>query len=454
LSLRERFSQALAVIKGESPIRVDARRAKLGGLFTQPMARLPIDAVNLAEVERTNPTIGRAISVIAEDAASVPLKLVRESTDGKSHTEVRNHPAIKLFQHINSTETPFNYWVGVYKDLLTFGNHYDWMELDDDPAGEEDPVSLYRLRAHETRPVPDGKDIVRSYEWETADGIVQKYRLEEVLHFRTANIWDPYVGMSPLDRLRGSIVLTRQMLRWNYNRFVNDISAGIIFFTEGDFLTDEELDNQKEYIKTRFSGVEKTRDPLVLAGDKWDIKVLERPSDDDIQFLNGLRWLRAEAAMVLAVPPSKLMDYSDSFRSNSKEMDLTYWEDTIQSWHRLVLDVLNTIFLPRYYGGQQRLKFVYDYSGVAALAISEFDSAQVQEILHREGLITANEARQALGRDASDDPMADKLLHNGQPLGKSPNPGNTAKPSATGPKKPDPEEDGKSLLKELIHEPL
>jgi len=441
VGLRQRFSQALASLKGTNPIAVDARRSQIGGLFTQPMASLPIDAVNLAEVERTNPTIGRGIAVIAEDAASVPLKLVRVSVDGKTHEDVSDsHPAVRLFKHINAVDTPSNYWISVYKDLLTIGNHYSHMEFD---KPTEEPLTLYRLPSHQVKPKPDQKKIVRGYWWETSDGIVQKYGLREILHFKTPNIWDPYVGMSPLDRLRGSIVLERQMRRWNYNRFINDISAGLIFFTETDFLTEEKLDKAKEYIKTRFSGVEKTRDPLILAGDKWDIKVLERPSDDDIQFLNGLKWLRAEAAMVLGVPPSKLSDYSDSFRSNSKEMDLTYWEDTIMSWHKLVLDVFNTIFLPRFYGGQQRLRFMYDYSGIAALAISEFDQAQVQEILTRSGVVSANEARQVLGYDERPEKEADMLLHNGQPLGKAPNPGSVAKPKPAGPSDTDPEEDGK-----------
>lgn len=364
---------------------------------------------------------------ISHDATSVPLELIEIGKDGNINRVVTDHPAVEVWSHINPVDTPKLWWQSVYADLIVFGNHYSWADLDKNGY----PVNLIRLPAHQVTPKPDRKNIVQKYIWEQVDGKKEYYDINRIIHFKTRNLQTPYIGMPILDRLRSTIVLEQQMRRWNYARFKNTIWGTVFLTTEKTIGDEEEKEELLQYLKQKMAGVEKTGDPVVLDGENWDIKVIDRATETDIGFLEGMKFLRQEYAMVLDLPPAKLSVWDDAFRSNSTEMDRQYWEDCIMSWHGLIEEFMNSIIMPRYWPKEKNLKWKYNYSGVKALAKSELEQAQVQQIYVREGIRSRNESRKTIGDNVRPEPEADMLLHNGQPLGEKPKeqlPGDGADP--------------------------
>lgn len=396
----------------------------LAGLF-QAMEEPPVDAGPLGEIERDNPTLHRVVQTIATDAAGVELVLVRKSANGKKRTQIFDHPALNLLKHPNKFDSSFSYHETIYTDLLVYGNHYSWTDRKTAPGGV--PTMLIRTPAHQMK-VKGSKDptkIVEKYIWDNGSGTNDpiEYKPEEIIHIKTKNLHKPYIGQSPLDPLRFYINLERSMQRFQWNRFKNQVTPNLILQSE-QLVTGgpERKEELKNYIKRKMSGIDHVYEPLILDGERWGITIVPRATEDEIAYLAGLKWIRATYAMAFGVPPSQLADWSDSFRSNSREQTRDYYMEVLGAWHRLVLSYLNDIYLPRYWESEPNLEFEYDYSAVPALAFSRYEMAQHNEILIRNAIVTPDEARENMGFDPTGEEYMQKHYWNGKELGKEPDP--------------------------------
>jgi HK97 family phage portal protein len=436
LGFFSRLKEAAALMRGRDPRAVYSDRSVLAGIF-QPLNEMPVDAAALGSYERKNPSIFRLVQTIASDAASVRLQLVRLLDGGKKHEVIDDHPAIKAFDFPNPVDPSYIYWESVYADLLTYGNSYTWLG---EITPRRGPGVILRIPPEQIKVIPDRKKIVKNYEWTPAQSGVAKetYKVEEILHFKTRNLSTPYLGMPPLERLRPYLLIEDQMLTWNWNRFKNAIPTSLILQTEqpvaGGTETKEKLGR---YIKQKMSGVEHAGEPLILDGDKWKVDTIARASEDEIAFIKGLQHIRSTYAMCYGTPPSQMSDWSDSFRSNSRDQVKDYYIGTVQAWHRLVLAFLNEIWLRRFWPKENNLRFRYDYGEVPILAFSELEKAQVMEILVRGAMLQPEEGRSAAGYDTTNDPAMKKFYWNGKELGKEPAPAPN-RPKADGePDEPD-----------------
>lgn len=356
----------------------------------------------------------------------MPLILVRRSKDGTRREILEDHEAILLFKHPNQVDSSFMFWLTAFMDLFTFGNHYSWLDLQNGK-----PFRTLRLPADQVKIKADRNSpaIISEFIWEPGGGAKTiRYKRNEILHFKTSNIHnsnpeEALMGMSPLEPVRSFVQLERVMNKWNWNRFLNSIPSNLILQSEQMVAGGEDRKEQlRRYIKQKMAGPDHAGEPLILDGERWKVDVIARPSEDEIAFLGGLKWIRATYAMNYGIPPSQLGDWSDSFRSNSKEQTADYVSEVMGSWHTLVLGVLNDIYLDRFWPNEPDLRFEYDYSQVPALQPYRYQMAQINEILVRNAMLQPDEARQAMGYDESGEEAMAKFYWNGQELGKEPEP--------------------------------
>jgi HK97 family phage portal protein len=394
----------------------------MAGFLQTPTQPAP-DAGPLLETDQISAVVSRCINVISEDAAHVPLQLY--DMRGAQPTVVTDHPAIALWRHINPVETPTVYKQQLYADLLAEGNHFAWVALEDGV-----PQQMIRLAPEEVTVIPDDRKggnstIIKGYEWRTSDSKVETYGLNQILHFRTRNPASIYRGMGLLARAREQIIMDRSLRQYKIAQVRNGIPTSMVVtmknYTGGaDDAAFERFTNET-WAKQR--GVANAGKPWFIREGDVDIDLIPRATEDETALLATLTYTRNEFAMLFGVPPSRLSDYGSSFRANASEQSRSYWQDTIMTWHRLVIDYLNSIFLPRYFpeeisaAGTLNIKFGYEYSQVRALALSHRDMASVNEILVRNAMRTPNEAAISMGDPIHDDPAADELYMNGKKLG-------------------------------------
>lgn len=390
----------------------------MAGFIQAPTSPAP-DAKALEETEQINAVIGRCVNVISEDAASVPLRLFDISNPGRPK-EISDHPAIVLWRHINPVESPVVFKQQVFADLLCEGNHFAW--LDKDNAGV--PRSMIRIPPEQVKVEPDPQRIIGGYTWKRADGVKKFYSADEIMHIRTRNPNPIYRGLGLLVRARDQIRFDFQLRSFKENQIKNGVPTSLVFTVKRMFSNEQEWERFRQETWDRLRGIQNAGKPMFIRADDVDVKVIDRPKEDEVAFINSLKYTRNEFAMLFGVPPSRLSDYSESFRANASEQGRTYWQDTIMSWHQLFIDYLNSTFIPRWFPAEvdqrtliPRIAYAFDYSQVRALALSMRDMATVNEILIRNAMRSPADATVSLGDARPEDPKADQLYMNGRPLG-------------------------------------
>lgn len=401
--------------RAADPAKVYAETSSFVGFLNAPTSPAP-DATALVETETINPALARCIDCIADDAASVPLQLF--DITGEQPSLIDDHPAIDLFRSVNPVDTPTILFRTLYADIISEGNFFGFLELD-----RGVPMKILRLQPEQVDVVPDKTTIIGGYKWKRP-GMTQAefYTPMQMMHVRTRNPESPYRGLGKLVRLRDQILLERAARQWKLQTFLNGIPQGVVIRIKRQAGTESEWQRFQEQFWEKLKGPKNAGKPIFLKDAEAEVTILPRPTEDEIGFQSLLTHIRNEYAMLMGVPPSRLSDYSESFRSAASEQGRTYWQDTIMSWHRLVLDYLNSTFLPRWFPdarvrGKPAIAFAYDYSKVRALALSQRDQAQLNEILVRNGMRTPNEAAVSMGDPSHEDPAADDLYMNGKPLG-------------------------------------
>ena len=404
--------------RGADPVKVYAETSSFVTFLNAPTSPAP-DATALLEVEQITPAIPRLIDSIANDASSVPLRLF--DVRGPQPREILDHPAIELFRFVNPVDTQTILFRNLFADLCTEGNFFGFLEFE---GGI--PVKIVRLPPEQVDVIVDPVKLIAGYRWKPPGAVKPpEYTVDQIMHVRTRNSASTYRGMGKLVRLRNQILLERAMRQWKLKQFENGVPTGVVVTVARQVGTDSEWERFQEETWQRMKGPENASKPWFIRSGEATITTVPRPTEDELGFIDMLKFLRAEYAMLFGVPPSRLSDYSESFRSAAAEQGRTYWQDEIMAWHRLLLDYLNSTFLPRFFpdarivSGRPSIAFAYDYSKVRALALSQRDQAQLNEILVRNGLRTPNEATISMGDPAHDDANADELYMNGRPLGET-----------------------------------
>lgn len=413
---RDRVSAALSVLKGKDPRVVYSQSVTYANLWS-PSNEPQADAGPIAQMDTTNPVLYSCVQRIAEDAAGTPLKMVQTDAKGMT-TDVKEHPALDLLtKHINLVDNPFTFWCQLFADLLIEGNSFSWLVLE---AGQ--PRDMLRLKPELVIVNPDAKILIGSYRWRAPGGEDQIYKPEEILHFKTRNP-DSYLrGLGVAYRLRDYMILEREMLAYQQRRFANDLTPEIIVTTTAKMASKEERDRVAEAMDARFNGRRNGgKRWAVLEDGVYNFTVIPRATETEIAYMASMNWLRNIYAMAFGVPPNKMGDWNDAsgLSTNAGEQDRLYWEDTIQQWHRLVLDNLNSTFMQRYYPADlaKGVRWAYDYSQVKALNSSAKEQTDIWSKRITGALSTPNEAREAMGAEAYADEAADKLYLGTRELG-------------------------------------
>ena len=417
-----KLAKLAAWLRAASPAVGYSETAHLAGFVQTPTSPAP-DAKPLVETEQASAIIARCVNVISADSAQVPLRLF-DVRDPQRPVELHSHPAILLWRHINPVESPVIYTEQLYADLICEGNHFAW--LDRDERGR--PSSMIRIPPEQVKVIPHRTRIIAGYEHTRPDNQKIFYPADEIMHVRTRNPNPIYRGLGLLQRARDQIRFEYQLRSWKENQIKNGVPTSLIVKVKRPFFNDGDWERFREETWEKLRGIPNAGKPMFVKAEDVDVEVIPRPKEDEVAFIAALQYTRNEFAMLFGVPPSRLSDYSESFRANASEQGRTYWQDTIMSWHRLFLDYLNSTFIPRWYpeevdaGMRPRIAFAYDYSQVRALALSMRDMATVNEILVRNALRTPNQATVSMGDARHEDEKADDLYMNGRPLGEEPQP--------------------------------
>ena len=247
-----------------------------------------------------NPAVFASITTIADRVSDTGVFLVKRKA-GAEWVDVADHPLPGLLMRPNSlmsgslllSDTAWWY------ELL--GNAY-WFLVTDTPG--RGPIrEIWPLPADRVRPDPmtlrisaiTGKPVI-DYAYQL--GSIITLPGENVVHFRTANPFDPWRGLSKLSPLQNNLTMDSAQLKWlgSYYDKGNAVPASIV--SVPPTLDDADFDAVVRDIQDQFGGKRQTA--VVRAGD-LKVEVIQH-SIADMQVVENRAKNAEEVRRVFKIP--------------------------------------------------------------------------------------------------------------------------------------------------------
>ena len=331
-----------------------------------------------------NPVGHRAVRLVAETAASVPLLLYGE--DG----ELSDHAALALMRRPNGRMAGAEFFEALYAQLSMAGNVYFEPVV---IAGQL--RELYLLRPDRMRVIEGSDGWPAAYEYR-AGNVVRRFAVEgegpRLLHLKTFHPLEDHTGYAPLSAAQAALDLHNAAATWNKALLDNSArpSGALVYQPkEGGNLSPAQYDRLKQELEEGYSGAVRAGRPLLLEGGlDWKAMAL---SPRDMDFIEAKNGAARDIALALGVPPMLMGVPGDNTYANYQEANRAFWRLTVLPLIGRVMAALSP-WLSEAYGEALRLEPDLDQvSGLAA------ERSELWSRLEGASFLSDAEKREAVG---------------------------------------------------------
>lgn len=292
-----------------------------------------------------------AIRVLAESVAMLPLVVVERLADGGKRRATEHWLYPLLHDAPNPEMTSFEWRETAQEHLGGWGNAYSQIQYN----GAGRVIALWPLR-------PDRMQVGRAgdglqYVYQTASGEDRLLGPSEVLHVRGMG-GNGIVGYSPIQVARQAIGLGLAAETFGATFFGNGARPGLVLEHPGK-LSSDAYNRLKEGWEERHAGAGKAHRTAILE-EGMKLHEIGIPPED-AQFIATRTFQITEIARLYRIPPSKLMEYSNSgVRANAEQQAIELLTDTLLPWLTRWEQRLSASLLAPQERGRFSVKFVID----------------------------------------------------------------------------------------------
>ena len=271
-----------------------------------------------------NPVGFRAVKLIAEAAAALPLVL----QDGE--TRYDTHPMLSLITRPNSGQGRAELFEALYGQILLSGNGYVEAVLTE----TGDPVELHVLRSDRMSVVPGNDGWPVAYQYAVAG---RKHRfpvtngVSTVCHIKAFHPQDDHYGLSPLQAAAAAVDVHNAASAWSKALLDNAARpSGAIVYSgpDGhDTMTADQYDRLLNEMEAHHTGARNAGRPMLLEGG-LDWKPMGF-SPSDMEFQKTKEAAAREIALAFGVPPMLLGVPGDATYANYQEANRAFYRLTV-----------------------------------------------------------------------------------------------------------------------------
>jgi len=307
-----------------------------------------------------NPVGFRAVKLIAETAAALPLVL----QDAQERYEA--HPILNLVQRPNAFQARADFLEALYGQFLLTGNGY--VEAVVGEAGV--PVELHVLRSDRMSLIPGADGWPVAYEYVVGG---RKHRFDmgtsvaPICHVKAFHPQDDHYGLSPLQAAATALDVHSSATRWSKGLLDNAARpSGAIVYRGADGMgqmASDQYDRLVSEMETHHQGARNAGRPMLLEGG-LDWKPMGF-SPSDMEFQKTKEAAAREIATAFGVPPMLLGIPGEATYANYQEAHRAFYRLTV-----LPLVHKITAGLSAWLGGfsGERIELKPDLDQVPALA--------------------------------------------------------------------------------------
>lgn len=260
----------------------------------------------------TNAWVNKAVRLLAENFAPVPIQVIREMT-GKAIP----HPVTELFSYVNETQSPADLWRQYLIHMMLGGEN--GLELVRGAAFGK-YMEVWPRSPDQFNVIPDqaNRRYYRVAGYKVfVDQNDKGFRVppEEFIHNKFYNPLLPYRGIAPITALKNGILIDTLAQVWSLAFFKNSARPDYAVVAPLG-TTKTEREEIEDKLSERFGGPGKAHKPIAIEDGVIDIKPLSFPPKD-IEWLNQRQMARDEVAGVFGVP-DELMGFGKDTYENFK----------------------------------------------------------------------------------------------------------------------------------------
>ena len=271
-----------------------------------------------------NPVVFRAVKLIAESAAALPLVV----QDADRRYDV--HPVLELIRRPNAVQGRADFLEAVYGQLLLCGNAY----VEGVPGLSEVPRELHVLRSDRMSliPGPDGWPVAYDY---TVGA--RKHRFDmtgevaPICHIRAFHPQDDHYGFSPMQAAAVALDVHSSASRWSKALLDNAARpSGAIVYRGVDgqgAMSADQYDRLVGEMEAYHMGARNAGRPMLLEGG-LDWKPMGF-SPSDMEFHKTKEAAARDIAIAFGVPPMLLGVTGDATYANYQEANRAFFRLTV-----------------------------------------------------------------------------------------------------------------------------
>ena len=349
--------------------------------------------------------VNRAVNMIVDDSADIPFE-VGEKILGITPM-VQNVRRSRVDLLLNKEPNPFQD-INTFKrnlvvDLLIDGNIFIYY----------DGAHLYHLPANNVTIETDRDTYIDKYVY---DGHID-YTPNEIIHIKENSFKSIYRGVPRLKPAYRTMFLLDNMRSFQDNFFKNGAVPGLVLKSPNT-LSDRIKERMLQAWSTRYNPKNGGKRPLILDGG-LEVDNLTKVNFKELDFQPSISANEKIILQAMGVPPI-LLDGGNN--ANIRPNHRLYYLETI-------LPIVKKVgyAMERYFG----FELSEDVTGIPALQPELRDQAAYYATLVNTGIISTNEAREALGKepiDGFDEPRVPVNL-----AGSSVNPEQGGRPTESSP---------------------
>jgi|TARA_R100000027_G_scaffold65336_1_gene59803 HK97 family phage portal protein len=318
--------------------------------------------------------VNRAVNMIVDDVSEIPF-IVNEPINGIVGN-VKNIRRSRVNMLLNQEPNPFqdisSFKRNLIVDLLIDGNIFIYF----------DGVHLYHLPADKVTIYSDENTFVEKY---TYDNSID-YNPEEIIHIKENSFHSIYRGIPRLKPAERTMQLLVNMRDFQDNFFKNGAVPGLVLKSPNT-LSEKIKERMLQAWSMRYNPRTGGRRPLVLDGG-IEVDALTEINFKELDFQQSIKANENIILEAMGIPPI-LMDGGNN--ANIRPNHRLYYLETVLP---IVSKMVSSF--ERFFG----FGLSEDLTGIPALQPELRDQASYYATLVNTGILTPNEAREALGKES------------------------------------------------------
>jgi HK97 family phage portal protein len=344
-------------------------------------------------------TVFACLRVRANGVSQVPLKLMRESADGRSRLPAKDHPLYSILEtRPNDWQTSFEYRETLMLHLGLCNEHFSFVNRSN-RAGIMELIPFEPGRVTVKR----DKDYTLTYDVQAESGSVQTFPAKAIWHVRGPS-WNSWTGIPAVQIAREAIGLAMATEEQQARMQKNGVRASGVYSVDGT-LGDQQYKTLRKWIDDEIGGVANAGKAMLLdRGAKW---LNTSMTGVDAQTLETRRFQVEELCRALGVNP--IMVFAESKNTtyaSAAQMFLAHVVHTVAPDYSRLEQSINANLLT----DADRAAGLYaNFVEEGLLRGSMVETKETLLGYTNGGLMTPNEARAKLDMNPDPDPASDKL---------------------------------------------